>query len=440
MINENKQPLRLRDRDAIIQSLRAGVTPRTGLQHIQVGRVKEVEALLKDIERITQGGSAFRLVIGEFGSGKTFFLQLIRAIALEKGLVTIHADLSPDRRLHSTGGHARSLFAELMRNASTRTKPEGNALGSIVERFITEARKQSEQSGENVEIIIKERLAHLTELVGGYDFAKLIAAYWQGYNEDNEQLKLDAIRWLRGEFTTKTDARNALGVRSIVDDSSVYDYLKLMSLFVRQAGYMGLLVNIDEMVNLYKLASQKARFSNYEQILRILNDCLQGSAVHIGFLLGGTPDFLFDPRKGLYSYEALHSRLAINSFATQAGVIDYSSPSLHLANLAPEELYILLCNLRNVFAGGDIKNYLVPDDALSAFLAHCSKNIGDAYFKTPRNTIKAFIDFISILDQNPEIKWDQLITQVQIIKELNTDMPVIGIEDEDNDELATFNL
>jgi hypothetical protein len=440
MSDENKQLLRLRDRDAIIQSLRAGVTPRTGLQYIQVGRVKEVEALLKDIERITQGGSAFRLVIGEFGSGKTFFLQLIRAIALEKGLVTIHADLSPDRRLHSTSGHARSLFAELMRNTSTRTKPEGNALGSVVERFITEARKQSEQSGENVEIIIKERLAHLTELVGGYDFAKVIAAYWQGYNEDNEQLKLDAIRWLRGEFTTKTDARNALGVRSIVDDSSVYDYLKLMSLFVIQAGYKGLLVNIDEMVNLYKLASQKARFSNYEQILRILNDCLQGSAEHIGFLLGGTTDFLFDPRKGLYSYEALHSRLAINSFATQAGVIDYSAPSLHLANLAPEELYILLCNLRNVFAGGDIEKHLVPDDALSAFLAHCSKNIGDAYFKTPRNTIKAFIDFISILDQNPEIKWDQLITQVQIKKELNTDMPVIGIEDEDNDELATFNL
>lgn len=440
MINENKQPLRLRDRDAIIQSLRAGVTPRTGLQYIQVGRVKEVEALLKDIERITQGGSTFRLIIGEFGSGKTFFLQLIRTIALEKGLVTIHADLSPDRRLHSTSGHARSLFAELMRNLSTRTKPEGNALGSVVERFITEARKQSEQSGESVEIIIKERLAHLTELVGGYDFAKVIASYWQGYNEDNEQLKLNAIRWLRGEFTTKTDARNALGVRSIVDDDSVYDYLKLISLFVRQAGYMGLLVNIDEMVNLYKLASQKARFSNYEQILRILNDCLQGSAEHIGFLLGGTPDFLFDPRKGLYSYEALHSRLAINSFATQAGVIDYTSPSLHLANLAPEELFILLCNLRSVFSGGDIKKYLVPDEALPAFLSHCSKNIGDAYFKTPRNTIKAFIDFISILEQHPEIKWDQLITQVQIIKELNTDMPVIGIDNEDDDELTTFNL
>ncbi|HAU0854521.1 TPA: ATP-binding protein [Legionella pneumophila] len=439
MYNEHRPSLRPRERDAIIQSLRAGVTPRTGLQHIQVGRAKEVAALIQDIERITQGGSTFRLIIGEFGSGKTFFLQLIRTIALEKGLVTIHADLSPDRRLHSTGGHARNLFAELMRNISTRTKPEGNALGSVVEKFITEARKQSEQTSQGVEQIIKDRLVHLTEMVGGYDFANVIAAYWRGYSEDNEQLKLDAIRWLRGEFTTKTDARLALGVRSIVDDANVYDYLKLMSLFVRQAGYTGLLVNIDEMVNLYKLASQKARFSNYEQILRILNDCLQGSAENIGFLLGGTPDFLYDPRKGLYSYEALHSRLATNSFANQAGVVDYSATSLNLTNLAPEELYILLRNLRHVYAGENPQKYLVPDEALSAFLAHCSKNIGDAYFKTPRNTIKAFIELLSVLEQNPEIKWEQLITQVTITKENNSDMPHIEIQDED-DGLATFNL
>ncbi len=434
----NKRRLRPRERDAIIQSLRAGVTPRTGLQHIQVGRVREVEALLKDIERITDGGSVFRLIIGEFGSGKSFFLQLIRFIALEKGLVTVHADLSPDRRIHATNGQARNLYAELMRNLATRTKPEGNALTSVVERFITEARKQADHTDTRVDIVIKERLSHLSELVGGYDFAKVIAAYWQGYEQDNEQLKSDAIRWLRGEFTTKTEARKVLGVRTIVDDSSVYDHFKLMSLFVRQAGYNGLLVNLDEMVNLYKLASQKARISNYEQILRMLNDCLQGSAEHIGFLLGGTPDFLFDPRKGLYSYEALHSRLAENSFAKTAGVIDYSAPILHLANLAPEELLILLRNLRYVFAAGDSDKYLVPDEALTNFLAHCSNTIGDAYFRTPRNTIKAFVDLLAILEQNPELQWNQLISGVKITEELNTNMPAIG--DNSRDELATFEL
>lgn len=442
MLNDNKPRLRPRERDAIIQSLRAGVTPRTGLQHIQVGRVREIEALLKDIERIADGGSAFRLIIGEFGSGKSFFLQLIRTIALEKGLVTIHADLSPDRRLHATGGQARNLYAELMRNLSTRTKPDGNALTSVVERFITEARKQADTSSIAVTAVIEKRLSHLSELVGGYDFAKVIAAYWCGYEQNNEQLKADAVRWLRGEFTTKTDARNALDVRTIIDDASIYDHFKLLSLFVRQAGYSGLLVNLDEMVNLYKLSSQKARVANYEQILRMLNDCLQGSAESIGFLLGGTPDFLFDPRKGLYSYEALHSRLAENAFARTAGVIDYSAPALHLANLAPEELLILLQNLRYVFAAGDESKYLVPDQALTAFLAHCSKRIGDAYFKTPRNTIKAFVDLLAILEQSSGLQWYQLIDQVNVEEERNSDMPTIGTDDvsDDEDELVSFQL
>jgi len=440
MLNKNTSKLRPRERNAIIQSLHAGVTPKTGLQHIQVGRVKEVEALLKDITTISDGGSAFRLIIGEFGSGKSFFLQLIRTIALEKGLITIHADLSPDRRLHSTGGHARNLYAELMHNLSTRTKPDGNALTSVVERFITEARKKSDTTGATVNEIIEDRLSHLSDMVGGYDFAKVISAYWQGHDQDNDQLKVDAIRWLRGEFTTKTDARQALNVRTIIDDASVYDHLKLMSLFVRQAGYAGLLVNLDEMVNLYKLASQKARVSNYEQILRMLNDCLQGSAEHIGFLLGGTPDFLLDPRKGLYSYEALQSRLAENSFAKIAGVVDYSATSLHLANLSPEELYILLRNLRHVFASGDPEKYLVPDEALKAFLEHCSKRIGDAYFKTPRNTIKAFVDMLSVLEQNPQIDWTQLIEQAYVDVERNTDMPEVGIPCDEQDELTTFQL
>ena len=441
MPEQNLRKLRPRERDAIIQSLRAGVTPRTGLQHIQVGRIREVEALLTDIERIADGGSSFRLIIGDFGSGKSFFLQLIRAIALEKGLVTLHADLSPDRRLHATGGQARNLYAELMHNLSTRTKPEGSGLKSVVERFITEARKIADSSNKTVNSIIEERLNHLTELVGGYDFAKVILSYWEGHESDNPQLQNDAIRWLRGEFSTKTDARNALGVRTIIDDASVYDHLKLFSLFVIQAGYSGLLVNLDEMVNLYKLSNQQARKSNYEQILRMLNDCLQGSAENIGFLMGGTPDFLFDPRKGLYSYEALHSRLAENSFARAAGVVDYSSTTLHLANLAPEELFILLKNLRHILANEDKSKYLLPDEGLNAFLSHCSNKIGDAYFKTPRNTIKAFVDLLSVLEQNPELNWTQLIGQVHVKKEEVTDMPELEKDSSPSDDnLTTFKL
>lgn len=413
--------IRPKHRDAIVQSLRAGVVPRTGQQHIQVGRVAEVQALVQDITRVADGGSTIRFVIGEYGSGKTFFLNLVRSIALEKQLVTAHADLSPERRIQATGGQARSLYAELMRNIATRAKPDGGALPSIVERLVTSALTEAKAKAVAPEVVIRERLDALTELVGGYDFAEVIAAYWRGHDRGDEVLKSAAVRWLRGEFGTKTEARQALGVRTIVDDGNVYDHIKLLARFVRLAGFGGLLVCLDELVNLYKLANTQARNSNYEQILRILNDSLQGTAAGLGFLLGGTPDFLLDTRKGLYSYQALQSRLAENAFATGA-LVDHSGPVLKLANLTPEDLYVLLGKVRHVYASGDPSAYLLPDEALSAFMAHCSERIGEAYFRTPRNTITAFVNLLAVLEQNPSVSWRDFLGNVQIVVEANPDL------------------
>lgn len=426
--------IRPRERSAIIQSLRAGVTPRTGLEYIQVGRVNEVKALIEDLDNISDGGSAFRIVIGDFGAGKSFFLQLIRYIALEKGMVVINADLSPDRRLFASNGQARNLYKELARNLSTRAHPEGNALISVIEKFLTEQRRIAEEKGLDVDRVIKDKLNSLSELVDGYDFAQVVASYWKAFNEDDEDLKNAVVRYFRGEYTSRADARKDLGVRAIVEDHNVYDHIKLLARFVTQAGYKGLLVNLDEVVNLYKLPSQRARSSNYEQVLRILNDCLQGSAEHLGFILGGTPEFLMDQRKGLYSYEALHSRLAENTFAQIANVVDYHSPILMLQNLSPEEVYVLLCNIRNVFASGNKDKYLLPDEALSAFLEHCSKNIGDAYFRTPRNTIKAFVDLLSVVEQNPEVNWQSLIGNISIASETDSSLVTITDADEDDTE------
>jgi hypothetical protein len=410
--------IRAKERDAIIQSLRAGVVPRVGQHLIQVGRLNEVEAMLKDIERCSDDGSAIRFVIGEYGSGKTFFLNLIRSVALEKHMVTVHGDLSPDRRLHATDGQARSLYSEMMHNIATRAKPEGMAMSSIVERFVSGAIEEARTSGATPDNVIQSRLQSLSEMTGGYDFTQVVAAYWRGHDTGNEKLKGDAIRWLRAEFATRTDARAALGVRTIIDDDTFYDNLKLMGRFVRLSGFQGMFVMLDEMVNLYKLANTQARNANYEEILRILNDCLQGSAAGLGFLLGGTPDFLLDTRRGLYSYQALQSRLAENAFAV-GGLVDYSSPVLRLANLSPEDLYLLLGKIRHIFADGDPSRYLITDEGLTEFMEHCSKRIGEAYFRTPRTTITAFTNLLSVLEQNPQASWKELLGGVTIEKDVD---------------------
>ncbi len=433
--------IRPRVRDAVLQSLRAGVVPRVGLRHIQVGRGQEVEALVRDIDRVADRGSAIRFVIGEYGAGKTFFLYLIRAIALEKKLVTVHADLAPDRRLAGTGGRARSLYQELLRNLATRAKPDGGAVPSVVERFVTSALKEARERETDPQEVIRERLDSLTEMVGGYDFAEVIAAYWRGYDEGDEGLKADAVRWLRGEFSTKTDARRALGVRTFVDDANIYDHLKLLARFVRLAGFGGLLVCLDELVSLYKLASGRARRSNFEQILRILNDSLQGSTEGLGFLLAGTPELLFDTRRGLYSYEALQSRLAENVFARD-GLVDHSGPVIRLANLAREDLFVLLGKLRHVHAGGDPERYLLPDEALAAFMAHCEQRVGEAYFRTPRTTIMAFINLLAVLEQNPGVSWPDLLGRVEIRPDTAAPghAPSGPAGEGDRDDLASFKL
>lgn len=429
-------PIRPKDRDAVIQSLRAGVVPRAGQHLIQVGRVREVQTLLGDIERIADGGSSFRVVTGEYGAGKTFFLNLVRAIALEKKLVVANADLNPDRRLHGTGGQARSLYAELMRNVSTRTKPDGGALPGIVEKFIATAKSDATARQAPTEEVLREKLNHLTELVNGYDFAEVIAAYCRGHEESNEQLKSNAVRWLRGEFATKTDARQALGVRSIVDDAEVYDQLKLLARFVRLAGYAGLFVSLDELVNLYKLANTQARNSNYEQILRVLNDSLQGSAVGLGVVLGGTPEFLLDTRRGLYSYPALQSRLAQNAFAS-GDLVDFTGPVVRLASLTPEDFYVLLQKIRHVYAGGDEAKYLLPDQGIASYMEHCASRIGDAYFRTPRTTITSFVNLLAVLEQNPGTTWQELLGGIEVAADVGgaTDLQV-----EDDDEFASFKL
>lgn len=428
--------IRPKDRDAVIQSLRAGVVPRAGQHLIQVARGREIEALVADIDRVADGGSSFRFVIGEYGAGKTFFLNLIRAIAMERKLVVANVDLNPDRRLHASGGQARSLYAELMRNLATRTKPEGGALAGVVEKFIATARSDAKAQGVATEQIIRSKLEQLTELVNGYDFADVIAAYCRGAEEGNEQLKSDAIRWLRGEFATRTDARAALGVRTIVDDASVYDQLKLVARFVRLAGYAGLFVCLDELVNLYKLASSQARSSNYEQILRMLNDSLQGTAVGLGFVLGGTPEFLMDPRRGVYSYSALQSRLAQNTFATDQ-LVDFSGPVLRLSSLTVEDFYLLLGKIRHVYAGGEAERYLLPDPAIASFMEHCANRIGDSFFRTPRTTITSFINLLAILEQNPGTDWKALIGEVEVKADHGGDSDLTV---ESDDELAAFKL
>ena len=434
-MNTRNRKIRPGERESIMQSLRSGLSPSRGSEYIRVGREKEINAMVNDLDRINDGGTLFRIIIGDFGSGKSFFMGLVRSLAQERGLVSIHADLSPERRLYGVNGEGRYLYRELMSNLSAGSEEDGAS--TVLEAFITEAQREAQRLNASVSEIMSHRLSRLSRLPGGYDFARVILLYWEGRQGKRLEMESNVLRWLRGEFATRTEARKALGIGTVIDDISLYHRLKLMGLFVRQAGYRGLLVSLDEMENLYKLPKRQARLVNYEQILCILNDCLQGSAEYMGFLLAGTPNFLLDPRRGLYSYEALKSRLAPNTFARNAGLVDYTSPILELNNLERQEMLSLIRNIRDLFASGDKNSCIISEEGLIAFLDHCSSRMGSAYFQTARNIVKAFTDLLSVLEQNPGMSWEDALSSSSTQEQGETEPQG---QDDLIDELVRFRI
>lgn len=405
--------LPLSERASLIRTLRAGVVPLTGVHLIQVGRAREVKSLVADMERMSKGGSTFRVLVGSYGSGKTFFMNLVQSMALQMNMAVISGDLSPERRLYSTTGKARALYAEMMRNFTIKERPQGGGLQLIMDSFAREIIKNAEKNNVTTDQEVSNHLKPLLEMVEGFEFVDVLKAYASASDTGDEELKTSIMRWLRGEYDTKTDARMAVGLRDYISDSSVYDHMKLMAKFLRIQGRGGLLVCMDEMVNLYKMINEGSRNANYEQVLRMLNDTLQGRAEGLGFLMAGTPDAIYDRQRGAFSYAALASRLSQNVFAVN-GKVDFNATVIQLDSLTPEELYVLLQKIRQVFAFESKNRRQVPDEAIEAFLKVCAHRIGEGFYRTPRTTITLFLDLLSTMDQNPDSTWQTLLNSIEV--------------------------
>jgi hypothetical protein len=414
------QPPRVPKRIAavIINSLKGGVVPRVGLPYITVGREREIQALLHDLDLVADGGASFRFLVGRYGSGKSFLLQTIRNHAMGSGFVVCDADLSPERRLQGGNGQGLATYRELVRNMSTRTRPEGGALNLVLDRWVSnmqaqvtlERGLQPQDPGfsDAMDAAIVQTMRSLQELVHGYDFARLLTMYWHAHVEGDDDTKAKVTKWFRGEYRNKTEARQELGVNIVIGDDDWYDYLKLFATFLVGAGYKGLLVLVDELVNLYKIPNAVSRQYNYEKILTMYNDTLQGKAHHLGIVMGGTPQSIEDRRRGLYSYEALRSRLTQGRFA-QDGLVDLLAPVIHLQPLTHEELLVLVEKLADIHAGLFGYERTITQDELVGFLQAEFGRVGADSHLTPREVIRDFVEMLDILCQNPSLKVGDLL-------------------------------
>lgn len=388
----------------ILNSLKGGVVPRIGLPYITVGREVEIRALLTDLSLISDGGASFRFLVGRYGAGKSFLLQTIRTHAMGEGFVVADADLSPERRLQGGQGQGLATYRELIRNISTKTRPEGGALNLILDRWVASCVDGDESA-------INAQLAPLEEMVHGFDFARMLRRYREAVSEGDEEAMSRVTKWIRGEYRTKSEARAELGSSTIISDDDWYDYVKLIARFLVCSGYKGMLVLIDELVNLYKIPNAITRQYNYEKILTMYNDTLQGKAQYLGMIMGGTPTSIEDRRRGVFSYEALRSRLAQGRFARE-DLKDMLAPIIRLQPLTYEELLVLIEKLMQIHAGYFGWTPTLTENDLVDFLKIEFGRVGADTHLTPREVIRDFIELLDILCQNPDANVAELLQSV----------------------------
>lgn len=413
---DKKVPKRIAQ--TILNSLKGGVVPRIGLPYITVGRKNEIEALLHDVDIIAEGGASFRFIVGRYGAGKSFLIQTLRNYVMDRGFIVADADLSPERRLQGTRGQGLATYRELISNLSTKTKPEGGALTLVLDRWINSVQTEAVQETglmpgdpaltKTVDQKIYAVTSAISELVHGFEFARLLSLYYHAYIEDDEETKAKVMRWFRGEYALKREAKEALGVNIIITDDDWYDYLKIFAVFFRLAGYTGMMLMIDELVNIYKIPHSITRQYNYEKLLTMYNDTLQGKARYLGIIMGATPQAVEDKRRGLYSYEALRSRLAEGKFS-KPGARDLLAPVIRLEPLTPEEMMVLCEKLSDIHA--DLYGY--PRQLGSADLVRFIQleygRIGADQNITPREVIRDFIEVLDLLYQNPGMNIEELL-------------------------------
>ena len=417
-MNQDNKKVPRRIAQAILNSLKGGVVPRIGLPYIAVGRKNEIEALLHDVDIIAEGGAAFRVIVGRYGAGKSFLLQTSRNYVMDKGFIVADADLSPERRLQGTRGQGLATYRELIRNLSTKTRPEGGALTLVLDRWISSVQTEAvEETGltpgdpgltKAVDQKIYQVTSAVSELVHGFEFARLLSLYYHAYVDGDDDTKGKVVRWFRGEYALKREAKEELGVNIIITDDDWYDYLKIFAVFFRLAGYTGMMIMIDELVNLYKIPNAITRQYNYEKLLTMYNDTLQGKARYLGIIMGATPQAIEDKRRGVYSYEALRSRLSEGKFS-RPGARDLLAPVIRLEPLTPEEMLVLCEKLSAMHAGLYGYEKKIGTEELAQFIKMEYGRIGVDQNITPREVIRDFIELLDLLYQNPSMKLEELL-------------------------------
>lgn len=405
----------------MMNALSSGVVPRRGLEYIAVGRRRETETFVGDLEDTAEGGGAFRFISGRYGNGKSFMIQMVRNYAMDRGFMVMDADLAINRRLTGSKGEGLNTYRELVRNMAVKARPDGGAMESVLQNWLYPIIDEEGSDPKAVRSAIRRATSDMSGMMFYQDFVYVLGAYAEDLISNRDDSP--AIRWFKGEFDLKSDARRDLSIAMIIGDSNWYDMVKLWAEFSVRAGMKGLVVFMDEAVVLYKIQNRTSRSNNYERLLTMFNDIMQGKASHISMYVCGTPEFITDPDRGLYSYEALRSRLVSGRF--ENGYDNYLGPVINLRPLTSEEIFVLLRTLRGMHEQRYAYESGITDEMLETYLRTVTATIGGRDMVTPREITRDFISLLDTLHQNPNAKFSEMVEGRHVDADRNPDDDLI---------------
>ena len=400
----------------IVTALNSGLVPRSGIENIMVGREDVLIQIEIDLDNVSTGLSLTKFIIGKYGTGKSFMQAAITQKGYAKNFVVSKVDFSPYRRLYNNDGMGRATYVEIIKNMTTKTS-SSNTIESIIEMWIGNqislfsSEPDFDLTNENyinkIILNIKKEIKDMDTCFGGTDFSDVLTLYLKAYIEGNTEKQRECIKWISGEYPNVSLAKHDLGVSVIINDQNYYEFLKVICRFVVLAGYSGLIINFDEVVNLYKISIKTIRDKNYEMILRIFNDTIQGDVHNLFITFSGTPQFLEDEFKGLFSYGALKRRLSSNKYEDN-DIYDYSQPVIKLRSLTNEEIFKLLKKLINIHELYYKYESNISNEDIIEYIRVQFNNLENNKI-TVGEIVRDFFGLLNVLQKNQQLNIRQLI-------------------------------
>lgn len=383
----------------IIDSLRNGTVPAEGTENIAVGIDEELTEIQDQIERTREDKSAFKFIIGDYGSGKTFFSTSVREMAYDKKFVVSSVVISQETPLHKF----EELYRKIMEGMRTSENKKIPAFNFILEEWLLNIEDKvieiegldPYEDSKKFQIEMNKRINEELMIVGSIaaSFANAIRAFYKAKYEGDTVLAQGAVAWLKGD-NVRAELKSKLGVIGTITRENSFEFFRALLQMIKTAGYEGLMIILDEVETVQKLVRKDMRSAAYENLRFFIDESDRNSFPSCFFLYTGTTD-LMESEKGFKSLEPLYQRIKVEREKGDK-FKNLRQPVMFLDGLNRDRLYEVACRVRNIH--GQVYSWMpndkLTDDFIKRLINDMTLGFGGEINIGPRGFLRTLIDIL----------------------------------------------